>query len=290
MSANSLAQFWSLLWEEKRINQEFSQVLEMIQALYPQTWKNFLESKAAMLEKYFASYALTTAPSCQQILPGYRLKVRFLNGKLFFTWCKCPHFAKLFSNLDQFYHYSDFAIDLKTKSFRDFAQWGQKMSVSLLWAEFDNILTQKSRPRLMFVHGNPGTGKTLFCALFCNGFIKHNQKTVAFINARRIILTIKDLWAQKKALQPFLQELISVDCLVIDDLGTENTSAYIRDEFVFPLLERRILQHKLTLLISQFPLEKLLKNYLYSNTNLEIWRHERFSTLLVNHATIYKLN
>lgn len=273
-----------------RISGEFAKILATIKQLYPRSWERFLLQKKLMLEEYLRSLQLMEADKCRQRIPGYRLNLRITNRKLFFYWQKCPHFQRLFVDVKKYYRYNDFPLQLQNKSFKDFANYHKELEIGLLWEEFENILKEKRTYSILFLHGPFESGKTLFTVLFCNAFIKHFQKTVAFINARRIILMIKDLWAQKKGIQTFLNELSTIDLLVIDDLGMENTSSFIRDEFFVNLLEQRKDQQRLTILTSKLPLDGLLKNYLYNNTKLENQRHALFAKLLSKRVIIYKLS
>ncbi len=290
MKALSSSQFYQKVLQVAETQPEFAKIFAQIKQLYPASWRQFLLAKQLMLQEYFRSLTLMEKNECQQRIPGYRLNLRLVKQKLFFFQQKCPHFKRLFVDVKQYYQYADFNLQLQTKNFKDFAAYQKELEIGLLWEEFENILTEKQKPILLFLSGSFSTGKTLFTALFCNAFIKHFQKPVAFLNARRIILIIKDLWAQKKGIQAFLNQLIKVDLLVIDDLGMENTSAFIRDEFFVNLLEQRKNQNRLTILTSKLTIDGLLKNYLYNNSKLEQQRHALFANLLKQQTIFYKLS
>lgn len=124
-------------------------------------------------------------------------------------------------------------------------------------------------PGLLF-KGKSGTGKTFLATCIANALMEKGE-LVIYKTAARII---EDLHAQSRNNDKMLKAMLfESDCLIIDDLGTENLSDYSKNLF-FELINSRILNGKKMIISTN--LEKSEIRDLYD---------ERFASRITGHHT-----
>lgn len=122
----------------------------------------------------------------------------------------------------------------------------------------------------LYIYGSFGTGKTYMCVAFLNELARKGQK-VAFLKVndfanhmRALVINDKDKFDLT------LSRIKEVPYLVLDDIGAESTTAFVRDDVLFNLLDYRMEHHLLTLFTSNHSLKTLGDTFLYDkNLNRE---------------------
>ena len=93
----------------------------------------------------------------------------------------------------------------------------------------------------VFISGRVGTGKS-FLANCITGNLMEKGKTVLYMSASELRQLFSDAnfadWEDRQAAKDRMSIIYDVDCLVIDDLGTEIVNNLMQSE-LFDLLERR---------------------------------------------------
>ena len=114
----------------------------------------------------------------------------------------------------------------------------------------------------IFLHGNRMTGKTFLLAVYSKEYINKGYGTVAFVDAPSEIKHLNDLnFSSKESFAKRLNELMDVDLLVLDDFGNEYKNEFIRDTIVYPLLDYRLKNNKLTWFTSSYKLDDITQMY-----------------------------
>lgn len=114
----------------------------------------------------------------------------------------------------------------------------------------------------MFIYGPFGVGKTFLLACLMNELAKKGKSTV--------LVYFPDLARDMKSsidqgnLEKKIEMLKTVDVLLIDDIGSENMSAWIRDEILSPILNYRYLDELPTFFSSNLDYKQLAEHL--SNT------------------------
>ena len=116
----------------------------------------------------------------------------------------------------------------------------------------------------LYFYGGFGVGKTYLAACISNGFAR-NGKTVAFINSSEFCNEMRMNWNQNDYLQDAIRTLKNVDLLVVDDIGSEIVTNWVRDELLFPIFDDRMGNHKLTIFTSNYNYDELLNHFMYNN-------------------------
>ena len=109
----------------------------------------------------------------------------------------------------------------------------------------------------LYLTGRYQIGKTYTLGAMANYFAKI-QKTVIIGYFPDMVREIKSS-IQTGNLETMINKLKHVDVLMLDDIGGESPSQWVRDEVLGPILQHRLLDEKLTFFSSNIPLKELDK-------------------------------
>lgn len=154
----------------------------------------------------------------------------------------------------------------------------------LLEIDLDNVENKKGRFKYekrimeldmdyaqegMFVYGPSASGKSYPLIALCNEFVK-NDKKCAFVDVKTFIDSLKATFDFKKEQYGVLMDIVKkADVLVLDNLGEEKQSEWVRDDVISSIIDYRNRNNSLTFITSCFSLEELEKMYNVSKSNSE---------------------
>ena len=120
-------------------------------------------------------------------------------------------------------------------------------------------LVEETSKEWIYLYGGPRLGKSYLVASFLVTYLKkHPTKRGAFLDSSMRIKELSDLsFIDKNQFQQVLNSYIDIDVLVLDDFGSGYMSDFIRDTVVYPILNQRLKDKKLTIFVSKIPLKKL---------------------------------
>ncbi len=125
----------------------------------------------------------------------------------------------------------------------------------LKWAS--NFITNfHNEQKGLYLHGPFGTGKTYLLSAIARELSTRNIKT--------ILAFFPDLSRELKSsinsnnLESMVNELKSIDCLMLDDFGGEMSSAWLRDEIITPIFQYRLAEGKPTFISSNLDYNELV--------------------------------
>lgn len=121
----------------------------------------------------------------------------------------------------------------------------------------------------VLIYGNVGTGKSFAAACVANALID-KEYTVKMTN---FTVISNELWGEKKDRQGFIDELVSYDLLILDDLGVERNSEYM-NQIVTSVLDARYCTSKPLIVTTN-----LSGTELFNNSNADINRQRIYSRL-----------
>ena len=119
----------------------------------------------------------------------------------------------------------------------------------------------------LYIYGNFGTGKTYFLSALANELAQRNVKS--------IIVFMPDLSRNlKNAMNENLLEsrvnlLKEVDVLMLDDLGGEMVSSWLRDEIIAPIIQYRMLNNKPIYITSNLDYTLLREHFASTKDDLD---------------------
>ncbi|NLZ75403.1 MAG: ATP-binding protein [Erysipelotrichia bacterium] len=120
----------------------------------------------------------------------------------------------------------------------------------------------------LYFYGGLGTGKTYLASAMCNDLAKKGYK-VAFVNYPRLCSDIRNNVTEYDYVDSKLRKLRRAQVLVIDDIGAESVTNYIRDDILFPILDYRMEHQLRTIFTSNCDLKSLEKRMTISKSGEE---------------------
>ena len=132
---------------------------------------------------------------------------------------------------------------------------------------------KKEPTKGLYLHGNYGCGKTFLLAYLA--------KTVADKGHKVIFAYYPDLARMLRSaissgqIEDLIEELKTIEVLVLDDFGGETLTNYIRDEVLGAILQERMTNNRLTFMSSNLDETLLLDHLKESNRDIDSLRASR---------------
>ncbi|MCR5066751.1 MAG: ATP-binding protein [Erysipelotrichaceae bacterium] len=111
--------------------------------------------------------------------------------------------------------------------------------------------------------GPLGTGKTFLAACISNHFARKGKK-VAFVNMPQLCIDIKRNVLDEDFTDDLVRSMRRAEILVLDDIGAENFTSYIRDDILYPILDYRMENGRRTFFTSNIDLARLTERMSYN--------------------------
>lgn len=141
----------------------------------------------------------------------------------------------------------------------------------------DKLIGAQSLKWLYLVGGITSGKNELFSSVALALAMQH--RTVAFLNApQRINEWTSNSIREKEAFEKEFKALQEVEVVIFDEFGNEFKSDFVRDRIVYPFLLERLKNKKITIFISDFDIDDVVKMYRL-NTGGEI-RAKQLGNLL----------
>ena len=119
----------------------------------------------------------------------------------------------------------------------------------------------------MFICGPASCGKSYPLIALCNEYVK-DDKTCAFVDVKTFIESLKNTFSFNKENYVKLMDTVkNADVLVLDNLGEEKQSEWVRDDVISTIIDYRNKNNYLTFITSCYTLNELEKMYNVSKTN-----------------------
>ncbi len=119
----------------------------------------------------------------------------------------------------------------------------------------------------LYLVGGLGVGKSYLAACMTNYLAKRNHK-VSFVNVPGFMSSARNsisLNDRSNFINDSVYRLKRSDFLVLDDIGAENVTNWVRDDILFSVLEYRMVNRKSTIFTSNSNLADLRERLAYSN-------------------------
>lgn len=113
----------------------------------------------------------------------------------------------------------------------------------------------------LFICGNFQIGKTYSLACGANLFAKNNIDSL-LIYFPDLVRELKSLLGKPDEFEDRINMLKSVDVLMLDDIGAELPSAWVRDEILCPILNYRVQEKLPVFFTTNYTIEGLRKFYI----------------------------
>lgn len=203
---------------------------------------------------------------CKQDTPGLRPKLVYENGKIktFYHECNYLRFMKEQSKNDELIDAMYLPKMVLDADFSDY--WTTNESRKDIYKyvmRFLNLYPTGEKMKGLYIHGTYQQGKTYTLAAIAKEITKKGFSV--------ILAYYPDLVRELKSsistggLEPLISRLKQVDILMLDDIGGESQSTWIRDEVLGPILQYRLLDEKPTFFSSNVSIKDLALNMIENN-------------------------
>ncbi|MDF9866541.1 primosomal protein DnaI [Bacilli bacterium PM5-3] len=196
---------------------------------------------------------------CKQKVRGYRLELD--NDGLKYVPCECLKQKKKFEKRYENLLYTTFDLTKDLPEVSDLKKSKGRASVY----EYISLLNKNQVKQGLFLSGAPGIGKTFIIETLLNINLKDN-KTCAYILLNDFFNEMRSLYfsydqEDKSLFNRLIKRLKNVNVLIIDDIGAEKVDAIARDEILFPILDSRMKNEKITHFTSNYKMSELEDHY-----------------------------
>lgn len=149
----------------------------------------------------------------------------------------------------------NFRLSLYSKEGKEIAS--EACNVVKYWLDNLEEMTEKGKG-LYFYSKAKGSGKTKIAVSIANELIHKYGKQVKFCTSMQIVNAIKDTWHDNESgsESKLLSDLGRTAYLIIDDFGTEQAKDWISEKF-YSVINQRYVDKKVTIITSNYPIEKL---------------------------------
>lgn len=129
----------------------------------------------------------------------------------------------------------------------------------------------KPKARGLYLRGASGVGKTVAAVLVARQWLWDRAETKAitvpsakgewrFISCAKMVMQLQDAWRSDQSAFQYLDRLAQVPHLILDDLGTEKATEYVRQS-IYYLLNEREAWNRQTIITSNYPLDEIDEQY-----------------------------
>lgn len=144
-------------------------------------------------------------------------------------------------------------------------------TLSQLFVMVNNIYEGKSYKGL-YIYGDLGVGKTYLCIALANSLVKAN-KTVGFVKVNNFAtemarLIRDDAFAYEKT----VNKLRKAEYLILDDIGSEIVTEFVRDRLLFNIIDYRMENKLCTIFTSNLDKDTLMKHFNFDQNSVNTRR------------------
>lgn len=194
--------------------------------------------------------------------PGYEPKLSISNNAIhvIYTPGKDLQAKRKLKQFDRKFMTIDMASDIRHASLNDFSKdidgRGQayKAAIDFLYSYFD----QKKFTPGLYLSGDFGVGKTYLLSAIANELVQKNID-VLLMHFPTFAVNIKSSIGDNTVMQQ-INQIKKVPVLMLDDIGADSLSSWIRDEVLGVILQYRMQEQLTTFFSSNFSMNELQKN------------------------------
>lgn len=216
------------------------------------------------------------AKSATYILKGYQPKLIMNKGYADVSYEETEELLQVVSQkaINQRINLVNLPKSLRQISARDmdFSDPNRE-STYLYLADFVDSYGQTYRPGL-YLYGSFGVGKTFVMAYLARELSEKCQIATTLLHFPSFAVDIKNA-INTGSVKAMIDEIKGAPVLVLDDIGAEQFSAWIRDDVLQVILQHRMQEELPTFFTSNFSLEDLERHFANGRAGDETWQAKR---------------
>lgn len=132
-----------------------------------------------------------------------------------------------------------------------------------LLPHYQKLLDRNISSPGLYLEGIQGSGKTCFITVFGREYVKQFRQDIWFVNSVALMYEVKGTFDKDSKIfndYDVIMRYAKKPVLVIDDIGSEKASEYVRQSF-YALINHRYLENLKTFITSFYSLEQLAARY-----------------------------
>lgn len=185
---------------------------------------------------------------CEKATPRLVTRIVYEDGMVERQLVPCKEYLK-YVNFKRQFIVRDFPDEWLTSALKKIDSTAQRAEVIKKYEEYRKTHTGE----WIYIIGEEGTGRTYVAANIALDLAKNEEGPIAFLDAPS---RFKELHSKKdNAFNELLERYMTVPVLVLDDLGNEYKSDFIREAILFPILNARSKNHLFTIITSDFSIK-----------------------------------
>ncbi len=213
-----------------------------------------------MYEQHLACKNCKGLDECPFIIPG--LKKGF-DGKYFYDEeCKFKKLSKLkFSQNKKIstYYLPQNVLEASIENYE--LKDEKRIKIIDFLKKFIKDYKEINNPKGLYIYGTFAIGKTYTLAMIANELAKENISS-ALVYFPDLVSNLKSSLGNQAEFENIIDNLKNVDVLLLDDLGSENMTSWVRDEIFGPLINYRLMEKKPVFISSNLNPKDDLKSHL----------------------------
>jgi len=202
---------------------------------------------------------------CRQPIRGHHPVLTPKSGRLHLSFAECSYFiSNKHLDLIESFHMPKSMIGANFEKMHSDASREQIFSLGL---DFVLNYSKDSYKKGLFLYGSMGTGKTYAICAIANELAKRGIGC-AVVYFPELIAKIKEGFNQEAQQSNIsLEKLKNVPVLMLDDIGSESVTSWMRDEILGRILNHRMMHELPTFFTSNFNYEQLQTHYTQTTRN-----------------------
>lgn len=267
------------LLNEQNVSQELNKIRH--QLLNDRRFLNYLKEKNIQLtdalidnslmnlltfnDYYFRCEGCKGLHECKQEMTGYRPELELQGDHIHLVYRPCRYQVEHEKNLAVASRIRAFYLPKNILNARiesiELAKDGtssRNQAINQVFS-FASSYDGKTYRKGVYLYGPFGVGKTYILAAMANELAKKGIE-VGLVYVPDLIRELKGAIGSNN-LENIMNEIKSRQVLILDDIGSEMLTAWVRDEIIGPLLQHRLLEELPTFFTSNRSLEELIKDY-----------------------------
>lgn len=221
-------------------------------------------------------------------LDGYILGVK-KDGDYYYSYRQAS--VELLEFFDKSKHLDNYVINhfenLYDLDFNDLEIENESINYIKLYNYLKNFNFEQTKKGL-YICGDMGIGKSYLMVAFLNSLAKKNIK-VAILKINEFISKYKSIELLSDRIE-LINNIKKVDILVFDDIGSEYSTNFTKDEILLPILDYRMNHQHLTFFTSNYNLDRLENVYALSNDKNDTVNAKRIIERIKTLAKIFFLD
>ncbi|HEM3576995.1 TPA: primosomal protein DnaI [Streptococcus suis] len=146
--------------------------------------------------------------------------------------------------------------------------------VEVIQAIADFVKRFEEKPKGLYIYGNFGIGKSYLMAYLANLLSKTHLQSTTMLHYPTFVVDIKNA-IKDGSVKERIDEIKMAQVLVLDDIGAEQHSPWVRDDVLQVILQYRMQENLPTFFTSNFSFDDLERHFASGKSGDETWQAQR---------------